>query len=262
MPRHRVYRMDKLSLKRRDLLGSLGSTLLISLVGCFRQSSVSVSTDGAAESSANSALASIGVDGQPACTVRPQQTEGPYFVDERLNRADIRADPATGTVKPGVPLKIQLRVSQVGDEVCMPLAGAIVDIWHCDAEGIYSDAVDRSFSTLGQQFLRGSQVTDADGRVEFVTIYPGWYPGRTVHIHFKIRGTTAGSGYEFTSQLYFDDAVTDRVNARDPYNSRGDRTTRNQNDGIFRRGGEQLMLPVIQAGEGYDGSFEIGLELA
>ncbi|MBE9113542.1 intradiol ring-cleavage dioxygenase [Nodosilinea sp. LEGE 07298] len=247
--------MDGFRLKRRDALGFLGGTLMVSLMGCFRRPSASAELSGTVAQTPTGTAA-------PACTVRPQQTEGPYFVDEGLNRADIRADSATGAVKPGVPLKLQFRVSQVGENACVPLAGAIVDVWHCDATGAYSDVSDRQANTLGQTFLRGAQVTNADGTAEFTTIYPGWYPGRTVHIHFKIRGSTAASqGYEFTSQLYFDDALSDRVYAQAPYSDRGQRTTRNSNDGIFRSGGEQLVLPATQDGEGYAGRFEIGLEL-
>src|SRR5687767_9142353 len=127
------------------------------------------------------------------CVVSPQQTEGPYFVDERLLRSDVRSDPATGTVKAGAPLDLALSIAQVtAAGACAPLAGALVDIWQCDAMGAYSDARDQSFNTTGQKFLRGYQVTDADGRVRFTTIYPGWYPGRAVHIHFKVR-TTPGA---------------------------------------------------------------------
>ncbi|MBW4482328.1 MAG: intradiol ring-cleavage dioxygenase [Tildeniella torsiva UHER 1998/13D] len=253
----------RVSLKRRNLLGFLGGTLAVLLVGCFRRPSASAPFSAA---SAQSPAA-----GQPACTVRPQQTEGPYFVDEGLNRSDIRADPASGAVKPGVPLRLQFQVSQMGGDSCAPLAGAIVDVWHCDATGVYSDVSDRSFSTLGQKFLRGSQVTGGDGTVEFLTIYPGWYPGRTVHIHFKIRtsgasvqnnGQSNSQGYEFTSQLYFDDALSDRIYTQAPYSTSGQRTTRNSNDGIFQGGGEQLTLAVTQDGEGYTGRFDVGLELA
>jgi protocatechuate 3,4-dioxygenase beta subunit len=242
------------SLKRRNLLGFIGGTLAVSLVGCLRQSSA---TDDTASTPAPAV-------GQPACTVRPQQTAGPYFVDEGLNRSDIRSDPSSSAVKPGVPLKLEFQVSQVVGQTCVPLAGAIVDVWHCDANGVYSDVSDRRFNTLGQKFLRGSQVTNANGAVEFLTIYPGWYPGRTVHIHFKIRtaAQSAGQGYEFTSQLYFDDALSDRIHTQAPYSTSGQRNTQNQNDGIFQRGGERLMLPVAQDGEGYTGRFDIGLELA
>jgi protocatechuate 3,4-dioxygenase beta subunit len=256
MSRQYLSKTSSLSLKRRDALGFIGGSLMVSLLGCFRKPSAS------AELSSTVAQTPTGAVGQPACTVRPQQTEGPYFVDEGLNRSDIRADPTTGAVKPGVPLALQFRVSQVGANACVPLAGAVVDVWHCDATGAYSDVADRNANTLGQKFLRGSQTTKADGTVEFTTIYPGWYPGRTAHIHFKIRGATAANqSYEFTSQLYFDDAVSDRIYAQAPYNARGDRTTNNQNDGIFRSSGDQLMLSLTQTGEGYTGRFEIGLEL-
>ena len=109
----------------------------------------------------------------PACVVRPQQTEGPYFVDEKLTRSDIRSDPASGAMKPGAPLQLTFNVSRVGAG-CTPLTGAIVDLWHCDALGAYSDVKDPGGSTVGQKFLRGSQVTDARGAAHFTTIYPGW----------------------------------------------------------------------------------------
>jgi protocatechuate 3,4-dioxygenase beta subunit len=183
-------------------------------------------------------------------------------VDEKLNRSDIRSDPSDGAVKPGMPLRLVFHVSQMNAGSCTPLTGATVDIWHCDALGVYSDVTDRSFSTVGKKFLRGYQVTDANGTVEFVTIYPGWYPGRTVHIHFKIRTDSASQrSYEFTSQLYFDDALTDRVHAQAPYAAKGRRTQRNDRDGIFRGGGEQLMLQLTQEAQGYVGTFDIGLQM-
>ena len=198
----------------------------------------------------------------PSCVVRPEQTEGPYFVDERLNRSDIRSDPTDGRVRPGTPLTLTLRVSRLGAGDCQPLPGAQVDIWHCDALGVYSDVQDPGFNTIGQKFLRGCQITDARGEARFVTVYPGWYAGRTVHIHFKIRtAPVAQRSFEFTSQLYFDDVLTDRVHAAHPYAANGLRTARNQHDGIFRRGGDQLMLaPTVEA-EGYAAAFAIGLQL-
>src|SRR5690606_428473 len=152
-------------------------------------------------------------------------------------------------------------VSRIGD-TCAALPGAQVDVWHCDANGVYSGVNDNNFgSTVGQQFLRGYQVTDAGGRAAFTTIYPGWYRGRTVHIHFKIRAAENGANYEFTSQLYFDDTFTDQVYTREPYNARGDRGTRNEDDGIFRDGGELLTLAVAESGDGYAATFEIGLQM-
>jgi protocatechuate 3,4-dioxygenase beta subunit len=200
--------------------------------------------------------------GTPACTLTPEQTEGPYFVDERLERSDVRADPAGGAVKPGALLTLGLGIAAVDGARCMPLRGAIVDIWHCDAAGIYSDADDTRFSTRGAKFLRGYQVTDANGRVRFTTIYPGAYPGRAVHIHFKVRTQPAGRRLEFTSQLYFDDALTDRVHAAKPYSGAPERRTRNGRDGLYRRGGRALQLDVIETGDGFAATYDVGVALA
>jgi protocatechuate 3,4-dioxygenase beta subunit len=241
-------------LKRRNVLNFLGGITAVSLVGCARRSSASAPEPG-------DSIAQTNTPTQPACVVRPQQTEGPYFVDEKLNRSDIRSDPSDGSVKPGVPLKLTFRVSQVNRSACVPLAGAIVDVWHCDGTGVYSDVRDRGASTEGQKFLRGYQTTNADGLAEFTTIYPGWYPGRTVHIHFKVRTDGADQSTEFTSQLYFDDALTDQVYQQAPYNTQGERMTRNDRDGIFRQGGEQLLLSLVPAEAGYAATFEIGVEV-
>jgi protocatechuate 3,4-dioxygenase beta subunit len=197
----------------------------------------------------------------PACVVRPAQTEGPFFVDEMLNRSDIRTNTVDGTIKPGAPLALTFLVSRVGN-ACEPLPGAIVDIWHCDAAGVYSGVNDiRAGSTAGQDFLRGYQITDAGGLVSFTTVYPGWYPGRAVHIHFKIRTEEGGRNYDFTSQLYFDDAFTDQVYQAEPYAARGGRNTRNADDGLYRNGGDQLLLNVIPVAGGYATTFDIGLQI-
>jgi len=199
---------------------------------------------------------------EPPCVVRPAQTEGPYFVDERLNRSDIRSDPANGRVKVGTPLALTFLVSHLKAGDCQPLPGAQVDIWHCDAMGVYSDVQDPGFDSTGQKFLRGYQVTDPHGSVQFITLYPGWYPGRTVHIHFKIRtAPMARRSFEFTSQLYFDDELTDRVHMAQPYATTGPRTTRNQQDWIFRRGGAQLLLAPTPTADGYSATFPIALQL-
>ena len=197
----------------------------------------------------------------PACVVQPQQTEGPYFVDEKLLRSDIRADPSTGVVKAGAPLALALKVSQVmPDGTCGPLAGAQVDLWQCDAMGVYSDVKDRSFDTVGQKFLRGHQMTNADGAARFLTIYPGWYTGRAVHLHFKVRtAAAADKAYEFTSQFYFDESFTDRVHAREPYAAHAGQRTRNERDGIFKDGGAQLTLAVREAADGYAAAFDLAM---
>lgn len=198
----------------------------------------------------------------PVCVFRPEQTEGPYFVDERLHRSDIRSDPATGEVKPGVPLALTVVLSRVGPGRCEPLSRAQVDLWHCDALGIYSDVKDPSFNTIGQKFLRGYQFTDSQGKARFLTIYPGWYYGRTVHMHIKFRiWTETKKAFEFTSQMYFEDSLSDRIYLGQPYAAQGKRTARNQDDRIFRRGGEQLMLAPTQTANGYAATFAVGLQL-
>ncbi|MBD2436550.1 intradiol ring-cleavage dioxygenase [Nostoc sp. FACHB-110] len=240
--KHSLRRM----LSRREMLTlSRAAGTAIFVVGCMpKRSNVAVL-----------------VSSVPACIVSPEQTEGPYFVDEKLKRADIRTDPNDGSVKQGVPLELTLHISQVSSNGCTPLASVITDIWHCDALGVYSDVTDRNFDTVGKKFLRGYQITDALGNVQFTTIYPGWYEGRTVHIHIKIRTNVSGKNYEFTSQLYFDDAISDRVYTQAPYASKGERTLKNTDDGIFRDGGEQMLLKLKPQGQGYAASLDIGLNL-
>jgi protocatechuate 3,4-dioxygenase beta subunit len=194
--------------------------------------------------------------------VRPEQTEGPYFVEEELHRADIRTDPANGSVRPGVPLALTLAFSRIGPDGCVPLSGAHVDVWHCDALGVYSDVQDPGGDTRGQKFLRGYQLTDARGETRFETVYPGWYGGRAVHIHFKVRTNPRDRrGFEFTSQVYFDDGLTDRVHRQAPYVSKGEHRTRNRDDRIYRRGGDQLLLEVVPTERGYAGTFPVGLQI-
>lgn len=196
-----------------------------------------------------------GGPGRPACIITAEQTEGPYFVDNRLNRSDLRKDPSNGKVSEGVPLLLTLRLQRVEGSQCAPLAGATVDVWHCDAEGNYS-GIDGSRS----QFLRGYQVSGKDGVVRFRTIYPGWYPGRTVHVHFKVRAQGENrKPYELTSQLYFDDAVTDKVMTQQPYAKRGPRDRINRSDGLFRRSGRELMLRLAEDGKGYAAQFDVGV---
>ena len=200
-------------------------------------------------------------DATGSCVVRPELTEGPYYVDEELNRSDIRSDPSTGTVKPGALLRLTVNVSQITGNACAALAGAVVDVWHCDALGVYSDVSDPSFDTVGQKFLRGYQATDANGVASFTTIYPGWYQGRAVHIHFKVHSaSSSSSAYEFTSQLFFDDALTDQVHAQQPYAAKGRRTLRNSGDGIYQQGGSQMLLSVSQTSDGYAATFDIALQ--
>jgi protocatechuate 3,4-dioxygenase beta subunit len=248
-------------LRRREVLALLGMAGGVALLA--RQ--------GLLEDSGTPAFAFATTGGTtlgqaPTCIVKPELTEGPYFVDGQLDRSDIRSEPADGSLKDGVPLTLQFRVSQVGSGTCAPLSDARIDVWHCDALGVYSGVSDASSgSTMGQKFLRGYQRTDSSGTAQFTTIYPGWYSGRAVHIHFKIRTTaTTGDAYEFTSQLFFDDAFSDEVFAQAPYSGKGSRRTLNANDGIYQSGGEQLLLNPIAAADsnGYSAAFAVGLDLS
>ena len=203
----------------------------------------------------------------PGCVVRPEQTEGPFFVEERLERSDLRPESPTGDLKPGVLLALTFRVFGIG-ESCAPLEGAVIDVWHCDAQGDYSGVSDRTQSfdtgvdTVEQTWLRGFQRTGADGIARFTTVYPGWYPGRAVHIHFKVRTGVTADDYEFTSQLYFDDALSDRVFENTAYVRNSFRDTLNANDFIFVGGGNSLLLEPTETAAGYAANFDIGLDLS
>ena len=193
----------------------------------------------------------------PACILSPEQTEGPYFVDEDLNRTDIRSDPRSGKVESGLLLQLALQIQAVQAGRCQALAGAQVDIWHCNARGIYSNVRDPYADSTGQRFLRGYQVTNAQGLVNFTTIYPGWYPGRTPHIHVKVRTRNS----EFTSQIYFDDAFSDLIYQQAPYNGRGRRGTGNRNDFLFQDGGKAMMLNLQANNHAYQGQLTIGVSV-
>lgn len=241
-------------LSRREALALLGATGAASVAGC---PSTSTTGDGTGADGADSGTGSDSGSGSSLCVVTPSETEGPYFVDERLKRSDIRSDPDSGEVQEGTPLRLKLTVRRIDGSVCSALEGADVDIWHCNADGDYSDvSANRS---VGLKYLRGYQTTDANGLVEFLTIYPGWYRGRTVHIHFKVRTPTAtGTTYEFTSQLFFDEGITAEVYAADPYAARGLPDTTNARDGIFR---SATLLTLSNDGSGWLGTFEIGLQI-
>lgn len=201
----------------------------------------------------------------PACVVRPELTEGPYFVDDVLNRSDIRIEPSDGSMVEGIRLRLVFQVSDVTSNTCQPLEGAQVDVWHCDALGVYSGFEDMNaqFDTSDKQFLRGYQLTDKAGVAEFITIYPGWYQGRAVHIHFKIRtDPDSDQGYEFTSQFFFDDALSDEIFKLEPYVNKGrERDMRNEDDNIFQQSDDLLTLTLSDdEEEGYVAIFDVGLD--
>jgi protocatechuate 3,4-dioxygenase beta subunit len=231
-------------LSRRQALSAFGTVSLGALLGaCGGSDDPSptpvATTDGGTATVEPKTAAGDGLvaklDASASCRQAVEQTEGPYYFDADRIRSDIRED------RDGTPLRLALRVRDARG--CEPIADAVVDIWHCDAGGVYSgfDAGD------GERFLRGAQVTNADGIARFTTIYPGYYQGRTVHIHAKVH---LDSQTVLTTQLYFDDAVSDRVFAAQPYASQGERDQRNDGDGIFD---ESLLLTLERSGEGYLG---------
>jgi protocatechuate 3,4-dioxygenase beta subunit len=200
---------------------------------------------------------------------KPQQTEGPYFVEGMPNRSDIRSDPSDGSVQPGIPLHLVIHVYDVDNGgSCTALKGARVDIWHANPQGLYSAVNDQG--TTGKKFLRGYQVTDNNGAVSFITIYPGWYQGRAIHIHDKVR-TFNGSEktFEWTSQLYLNNSINQHVSTQPPYSNRGPPDMTNEQDGIYtaastdsvvpRNSGEHLMLNLTKDKQSYLGTFNIVL---
>ena len=251
-------------LSRRDLLGFAAkgaASVIVSqslLASCAAAATNATDTT---DTSSNGGTTSTPTTGSATCVLTAALTEGPYFVDELLNRSDIRTDPVTGAVSTGIPLALTFNVSRVANSACTPLTGAYLDVWHCDATGTYSDV-----SRSSRKFLRGYQITDANGVAAFTTIYPGWYSGRAVHIHFKLR-LFAGSTktYEFTSQFFFDDSLTDSVYTQSPYSSRGSRDLRNTSDGIYNslsttdRAG--LTLQTSKTTDGYAGVINLGVNV-
>lgn len=213
------------------------------------------STHTPAPAAARPSVSPLPVDDIPACVMTPQATEGPFYFDTNQIRQNIVED------RVGAPLRMSVRVMTV-DDGCAPLKDAFVVIWHTDAVGVYSGYPGQlgGQDTSGQTFLRGTQVTDADGLALFDTIYPGWYPGRTVHIHLKVHYKNKTYA---TSQFYFPDAFTDHVYSRSPYSDRPNRTTRNANDSVLRGDPAEsnLLASVAEDGDGYFGTITVGVTI-
>ena len=218
--------------RRRALAGSLSLASLLAACGEDDQTTSTTATTTPADSR---------FDDSSSCTLTAEQTEGPYYFDADAIRSDIRED------REGTPLNLAIRVR---DEQCEPIRNAIVDIWHCDAAGVYSGFEEGA----NERFLRGTQPTDKDGIAEFTTVYPGAYQGRTVHIHAKVH---LDNSTVLTTQLYFDDEFTDEVYADAPYRS-GERQ-RNDSDGIFD---ERLVLQLERKGDAVDGTISFDVRRA
>jgi len=198
----------------------------------------------------------------------PQQTEGPYYVDGMPNRSDIRIDTISGSIEQGLPLRLVIHVYGMDNGSCVPIRGAIVNIWHTNSQGIYSGV--QNMGTTKENFLRGYQTTDDSGTVYFTTVYPGWYEGRAIHIHDKVRNfTESDNSLEWTSQLYFNNSINDQIHKQNPYNHHGPPQTTNEEDMIYSgastdgmvqtNSGEKLMVNITKQGEYYLGTFDIVL---
>ena len=246
-------------LSRRQALGALGTVSLGGLLAACGEDggggATVRTTDGAtatvAPKTTTSGATGALFDDAASCVVTPQQTAGPYYFDADRIRRDIRED------REGTPLRLALRVRDARS--CEPLPDAVVDIWHADAGGAYSGFDAGGGAGAGgpggggggaqtaSRYLRGAQVTNGEGVVEFTTIYPGWYPGRTPHIHVKVH---LDAQTVLTTQLYFDDALSDRVYAAQPYAARGRPDQGNASDGIFDAA---LVMTARRQGDGVRG---------
>jgi uncharacterized protein (TIGR03437 family) len=213
------------------------------------------------------------IEAADACVpATPTVTEGPYWVDEKLFRSDIRTDPSTGIARAGIPLTLTITIQNLSNGSCSPLAGAYVDIWHCDAKGIYSDESTYnpgggtgSVNTTGQKFLRGYQITDGNGSVTFTTIYPGWYAGRTIHIHFRVRTYSGNSVLgNFVSQIFFDDSISNTVLSQSIYSRTTARDTTNARDIVYQVANKERMLATVSGdvAAGYTATLTAGVTLA
>jgi len=231
-----------MALTRRDfgrsVLAGIAATSVGGVVGC--------GTDGGSGATGGSGGAAglggtAGTGGMNSCTLYPKQTAGPFYLDLNSLRRDISEG------KAGASLRMQVRVRAAD---CSPLKKLAVDLWHCDANGVYSGFPGQlgGLDTTGQTFLRGTQVTDADGVAEFETIYPGWYPGRTTHLHFKVH---TSDSMEATSQIYFPEELTSQIYETGPYEVRGQKDTPNASDGIATANPAPLAEVTGDASSGY-----------
>lgn len=182
-----------------------------------------------------------------SCVLTPEVTEGPYWVANTLTRRDIRES------RPGLPLEVVFTV--INAKTCKAIAGADVEIWHCDAGGVYSGV-----SGDTDDYLRGHQKTSASGVAKFLTIFPGWYRGRTPHIHLKVH---VGGSVVHTGQAFFDERTTSNVYKISPYRSHGQPDTSHAEDQIFAQAGKkkaQLALTKRSQGRrGYRGAITLGV---
>ena len=220
----------EIELSRRDVLKSAGGVGLAAVFG-------------------SRALDLLGGEAEAAttCLLTPEVTEGPYWIDHNLTRRNITEG------KAGLPLVIRFTV--LNARTCKPITNADVEIWHCDALGDYS-----AVNGASTRFLRGHQRSNAAGKAEFLTIFPGWYRGRTPHIHMKVH---VGGDEVHTGQIFFNEKITAAVYRQAPYASRGQYDTPHSRDNIYEQAGgsnAELKLTKRTGGlKGYLGTIAIGV---
>ncbi|HMQ67569.1 MAG TPA: T9SS type A sorting domain-containing protein [Ignavibacteria bacterium] len=226
-------------MKRRNLIKGIGAFGLTALLP-FKN------TFSAIDKTAK-AIRNEGLEDTAGCWLTPATTEGPYYLNGNLVRMDITEG------RPGLALRMNINVI---DAQCNPIPDVLVDVWHCDINGDYSGY--NAF--VGQTFMRGTQITDASGTVFFDTVYPGWYPGRATHIHFKVR---LNSFTYVTSQFCFPDSLNNTIYATPLYIGRGPNPTTNAADGVFHNSNPQyLVMNATPNGTGgYDGNYTIGIDV-
>ncbi|MEU1889213.1 hypothetical protein ABZ491_27470 [Micromonospora rifamycinica] len=287
--RHDLDHHEGQRVSRRRLIAGVGSIGLAGLLAACGRDGGTVTTS-TGETVSPQATTGTSADltalfgAANTCTLTASTTQGPYYFDADKIRSDIRED------REGTRLRVAIRVQD--SEQCGPLADAVVEIWHCDAAGLYSGAEAQSSGASGggappggapsgnppagapsgnppggatgggpaggaegasadltptddKRYLRGAQVTNADGIVEFTTVWPGWYRGRTTHIHAMVH---VGDNRVLTTQMMFDEALNSRVYAAAPYAAHTGRDTFNDNDTIYA---ETMLMKVVEDGDGY-----------
>ncbi len=258
------------NLTRRGALGFLTGAGSWLAFGCGDSSSKR--TAGADASTADASRADgtpeAGADGA-ACAVTPESEIGPYFADDsdpRFSRSNILPNIDGTSPQLGIPLSLSVIVLD-SEQGCAPYAGAQVDVWHCNAAGVYSDQAVEGTTT--ETWLRGYQLTDANGKVTFATIVPGWYAGRTTHIHVRVRSSysdaSSTSDGTNTTQLFFDQTLIDRLaTSVAAYDGEGQNPTTNAGDHVYAgetNGANLLSLSGTDSG-GYTGTIAIVLPIA
>ncbi len=267
-------RQGEAELSRRRALGVLVGTGSALALGC---SAATAERDGgsdarltgadAAGTDAQTAAPDGGADGA-VCASTPEGEIGPYFADDsdaRFNRRDILSNIDGSNTQSGIPLTLTIVVLD-GGKGCSPYAGAQIDIWHCNASGVYSDEAVENTTT--ETWLRGYQVTDANGKVTFQTIVPGWYQGRTTHIHLRLRSTynmaSSTSDGSNTTQLFFAQTFVDRLATTvAPYNAEGKNPTTNASDHVYAQeeNGANVLALAGDDTTGYSGAITLVLPI-